>query len=153
MDADNSSLYLEMKGELNLVKIKRPLAKECEEYEEDKESEENAGYSSRTGAPTDCSLDEAMFSERMSSPSSSHSARNRHYPSPTSQSCTLLPHFTPTALSAWSLKHLEESPVLLPSSSQSPDCSASSLARKWSDRSSPRDTSRLTLRKRLRHDS
>lgn len=137
MDAANSSLYLEMKGGLNLVKIKRPLAKECEEYEEDKESVENA----QTGEP-----------EKTRSPSS-HSARNRHYPSPTSQSCTLLPHFTPTALSAWSLKHLEESPVLLPSSSQSPDCSASSLARKWSDRSSPRDTSRLTLRKRLRHDS
>ena len=55
----------------------------------------------------------------------------------------LKPHFTPSCLSAGSLRHLQESPVLLNSGP------TSSRARKWSERKSPFNTSR----KRLRHDS
>jgi BRCT domain type II-containing protein len=66
-----------------------------------------------------------------------------------SSSCNLTPHFTPGSLSANSLKHLQESPVLLGTSTQASD----SQARKWSERTSPIVTPQHSLRKRIRHDS
>lgn len=115
---------------------------------------------SLTYVPTDrvgSNLDSASSPDEMNSTRSPPERRERYLSSPNSPTHSYLqPHFTPTALSAGSLKHLEESPVLLGSGSQSSDCFAqpsSSLTRKWSERRTPVDASRLTLRKRLRHDS
>lgn len=70
------------------------------------------------------------------------------------QACNLLkPQFTPRSLSANSLKHLKESPMLLGSSPQSSNSTARSLTRKWSERKSPLAASQHSLRKRTRHDS
>ena len=75
--------------------------------------------------------------------------RQQKHTNPAYSSCNLKAHFTPSSLSAGSLKHLQESPVLLGTSLQFTD----SRARKWSERKSPLTTSRLSLRKRVRHDS
>lgn len=101
---------------------------------------------------TETQIDESAFSDDILCPSKTNltpSTRPEKHTNPASSPCNLKPHFTPSSLSADSLRHLQESPVLLGTSLQFTD----SRARKWSERKSPLTTSRLSLRKRVRHDS
>lgn len=150
-DTENSSSYRKSNTQRNPPKVKRPSLKEKVEKDESSEIYQ-------ANEPTDylwSTSDDARSPDKINSPSSSRKNLYRNSLN-VFQLHSLQPYFTPISLSDSSLKHLEESPVLHPSGSQTSDHKgqpSTSLSRKWSERRSPLEKSRLTLRKRSRQDS
>ena len=123
------------KGEISIKETSIRRKRKIKSEADDRHSEETKGTQ----------LDSSPVYISDGNTSSTTQQRNTKLFSPP---CNLRPHFTPTSLSANSLKHLQESPVLLGSSPQSSD----SRTRKWSERNSPLTSSQHSTRKRVRHD-
>ena len=147
-----SAAYKAEKAEkaLNSSKKESPMEETLIRKTRKRKPEADESHEKETGTQCDkSSLESSDEILRADKASITTPTKQQKISKPISSPCNLNPHFTRSSLSADSLKHLQESPVLLGTSPQFND----SRARKWSERNSPVTAPRSSLRKRLRHDS
>ncbi|XP_028416504.1 treslin-like [Dendronephthya gigantea] len=144
------------RGELNKLEVDTSSVNSCKENEQTSNrkaikrkiisDDSNIEGTTDNKQPSSFITEDDLSPNKIILTSSSHEKKTTKF---LASPCNLRPHFTPMSLSADSLKHLQESPVLLGTSPKATDI----RTRKWSERKSPLTASQTSLRKRLRHDS